>query len=79
MVSGIVLNFILVIYSNVSQLTYQFSYWTPGHGQKGPIYEQVLPVLLSGSFLGIGCLVFSRTQNGLRGPCGIVLDRAGFF
>ena len=34
-------------------------------------------MLLSGRFLGIG-LVFSGTQHGVRGPCGVVHDRAGF-
>ena len=33
----------------------------------------------SGSFLGIGSLVFSETQHGVRGPCLVVRDRAGFF
>ena len=28
-------------------------------------------VLLSGSFLGIGSLVFSETQHGVRGPCAV--------
>ena len=38
-----------------------------------------LSTLLSGSFLGIGLLVFSETQHGVRGPCLVVRDRAGFF
>ena len=38
-----------------------------------------LSVLLSGSFLGVGSLVFSETQHGVRDPCGVVRDRAGFF
>ena len=33
---------------------------------------------LSGSFLGIGSLVFSGTQHGVRGLCVAVRDRAGF-
>ena len=33
---------------------------------------------LSRSFLGIG-LVFSETLHSVRGPCGVVHDRAGFF
>ena len=28
-------------------------------------------VLLSGRFLGIGSLVFSETQHGVRGPCAV--------
>ena len=35
-------------------------------------------VLLSGSFLGIGSLVFSETQHGVRGPCVVVRDGARF-
>ena len=38
-----------------------------------------LSVLPSGSFLGIGSLVFSETQHGVWGPCLVVRDRAGFF
>ena len=34
---------------------------------------------LSISFLGIGSLVFSETQHGVRGPYIVVCDRAGFF
>ena len=34
---------------------------------------------LSGRFLGIGSLVFSETQHGVRGPCLVVHDRARFF
>ena len=34
-------------------------------------------VLLSGGFLGIGWLVFSETQHGVRGPC-VVRGRARF-
>ena len=37
-----------------------------------------LSVLPSGSFLGIGSLVFSETEHGVRGPC-VVRDRARFF
>ena len=36
-------------------------------------------ILLCGRFLGIGSLVFSETQYGVRGQSGVVLDRAGFF
>ena len=36
-------------------------------------------VLLSRSFLGIGSLVFSETQYGVRGLCVVVHDSARFF
>ena len=36
-------------------------------------------VFLSRCFLGIGSLVFSETQHGIRGPCVVVRDRARFF
>ena len=60
--------------------------WTPGRGRKGPM-NSGLSVLLSfcpsvlpsRSFLGIGSLVFLETQHGLRGPCGVVHDRAWIF
>ena len=39
----------------------------------------LLSVLVSGSFLGIGSLVFSETLYGIRGPYGDVLNRARFF
>ena len=35
-------------------------------------------VLPSGSFRGIGSLVFPETQH-VRGPCSVVRYRAGFF
>ena len=41
--------------------------------------EYGLSVLLFGSFLGIGYLVFSGLQHGVRGPCGVLHDRARFF
>ena len=47
----------------------------------GESYElaSVCPsVLPSGSFLEIGSLVFSETQHGVRGPCVVVRDRAGY-
>ena len=37
-----------------------------------------LSILPSGSFLGIGSLVFSESQHGVN-PCLVVRDRAGFF
>ena len=42
-------------------------------------YEKCLPILLPGRSLGIGSLVFSETQHGIRGSCGVVYDRDGFF
>ena len=52
-----------------------FSDRSPGHGQKGHMNK----VLLFRRFLGIGSLVFSGTQHGVRGPCGAVYDRRRFF
>ena len=50
----------------------------------GSVCPSILPSILlsfrlSGSFLGIGPLVFSETQDGVRGSCLVVHDRAGFF
>ena len=36
-------------------------------------------VLLSGIFLEIGSLYFSKTQDVARDPCGVLRDRAEFF
>ena len=36
-------------------------------------------LLPSGSFLGIGSLVFSETQHDVRGPCLVVRGRVEFF
>ena len=71
------LNFILVIYSKAS--IDLFSYRNPGHGQKSNTYELGLSVLLFGSFLRIGSLIFPGTQHGVRSPCRVVQDRARFF
>ena len=51
-----------------------FSYRIPCYGQKGHKYEKGLSVLLFGSFPGIGSLVYSGAQRGVRGPCGVVHD-----
>ena len=40
---------------------------------------ECLSVLLFGSFLGNESSVFSGTQHGVWGPCGVVHDRAKFF
>ena len=55
-----------------------FSYRTPGHDQKGHM-NKVYPSFCSEVFFGIGSLVFSETQHGVRGPCGIVYGRGRFF
>ena len=34
---------------------------------------------MSVASLGIGSLVFSRTQHGIRGPCAVLYDRAKLF
>ena len=49
----------------------------PGHDWKGPI-NWSLSVLLCGSFLEIGPLVFSENQHVVKGTCLVVRDRAGF-
>ena len=66
------MNFILALYSNACQLTYSLI---------GPLAmaRRVLlirSILLSRSFPGIGSLVFSGTQHGVRGPYDVmtVLD-----
>ena len=64
-------------YLHLCLLVHLFSYWTPGGGQMS--YEKCLPILLPGRSLGIGSLVFSETQHGIRGSCGVVYDRDGFF
>ena len=48
-----------------------FSHRVPSHGQKVHMNK----VLLFRRFLGIGFLVFSGTQHGVRRPCGAVHDR----
>ena len=53
-----------------------FSYRTPGHGQKGHIRSVRTSVQI---FFGTGYLVFSGIQHGVRGPFGVVHDRARFF
>ena len=47
--------------------------WPEGSYELGSV---LLPVLLSGSFLGIGSLVYSETLYGVRGPYGDVRDKA---
>ena len=50
--------------------------WPEESYELGSIRPSILPSI---SFLGIGSLVFSETQYGVRGPCVVVLDRARFF
>ena len=53
--------------------------WPEGSYELGSVYLSFGPsLLLTGSFLGIGLLVFSETQHGVRGLCVVVRDRAGF-
>ena len=54
--------------------------WSERSYELGSIRPSVrLSALLSGRFLGIGSLVFSHTQHGVRGPYDVVFDRAEFF
>ena len=58
-------------------------YWTPSGSRKGPI-NRVCPSFrpsfhLSGRFLGIVLLIFSKFWHGARIPCEVVRDRVGFF
>ena len=50
--------------------------WSEGFYELGSVHPSFRPTVRSGSFLGIGSLVFSETQHGVRGPCGVVIDRA---
>ena len=51
--------------------------WTPSCCWKGPM-NKGLSVLPYGSFLGIGSIVFSVTQHGVRGPYGVLHNRQVF-
>ena len=66
-----------IIYFRWYTFIWEWTYWTPGCGQKGPM-NLGLSIVPSGSFLRTGTLVFPETQHGLRGSCGVVCDRAGF-
>ena len=55
-----------------------------GHTAKGsyefmPVRPSVLLSFCQRSFLRIDPLVFPETQHDVRGPCGVVRDRARFF
>ena len=53
--------------------------WPEGSYEIGSVRLSYRPFILpSGSFLGIGSLVFSETHV-IRGPCVVVRDRAEFF
>ena len=67
----------VAINSNASQLTYSLIGPLAG-GQKGSM-NQGLSILSPKSFFIIGSLVLSGTQHGVKVPCGIAHDRAGFF
>ena len=77
MVSWVVLNVILVICRNYSQLTY-FIFEPMVVVQKSPMNKSVRPSVrkLSWNWL---FLLFFGNQHGLREPCGVVHHRAGFF
>ena len=48
-------------------------------GKKGPKREKIGFLDAWLSFLGIDSLIFSDSVHEVRGPCGIVRDRARFF
>ena len=77
MVSWVVLNVILVICSNYSQLTY-FLFEPMVVVQKSTMNKSVRPSVweLSWNWL---FLLFFGNQHGLREPCRVVYHRAGFF
>ena len=54
-----------------------FSYWTPDHGQKGHM-DKVCLSFCSEVFMELGSLVFLGTQDGGKGPCGVVYDNQIF-
>ena len=79
-----------LIYTTGSHQLHKKILWTPGHGQKGPtnlglsvhpsFHPSVFPAFRpSKSFLGIDSLVFPEIQHGVRGPFGVLHDRARFF
>ena len=59
----------------------QVIYWIPGSSHKGPIKSglSILPsFFLSGRFLWIASLTFSKFSHGARNPYKVVRDRAEF-
>ena len=53
--------------------------WPEGFYEIESVLPSVRPSVLSGSFLGIGSLVFSETWYGVRGPYGDVWQISIFF
>ena len=65
-------------------LSVAFTFWTPGGSRKGLIKLSVLLSFypsfpLSGHFLEIVSLIFSKFWHSGRIPCEVVRDRAGSF
>ena len=75
MLSWVVLNFILVIYSNATQLTYSLI-WLLVMARMVIWIRSVRPSVQKFSW---NFLVFSGTPHGVRDPCGVVYDRARLF
>ena len=71
MTGWVVLNFIVFIYSNASQLTFFLLEPRPWLEES---CELGLSFLQFWSFLGIASLVFSGTQHDARGPGGFVCN-----
>ena len=67
------MSFILVIYSNVSQLTYSLIGPLPG------VVKRVKLIRVFLSFHLTESLVFSGAQHGVRSSCGVVRDRTRLF
>ena len=62
------------VFSLISTLS---SYWLEGsYKSESDIHPSIL---LSGSFLGIGLLVFSENQYGVRGPCIVAVHDSQIF
>ena len=73
----------LIPWCNIQCIVFNFVFIGPPAVAGRVLWIRVCPsfcpsVLPSESFLGIGSLVFSETQHGVRGQC-VVRDRAGFF
>ena len=54
-------------------------YWASGSSSAGPAKRVCLSFLLSGYFLGVGSLIFSKFWHGARNPNEVVHDRTRFF
>ena len=55
-----------------------FSYRTPDRGQKGHM-NKLYPSFYSEVFMELALQVFSGTEHGVRGPCGVVFGRKKMF